>query len=147
MQRPDPRKHVHQGRNQHLYVFFNPILGGRPPPPPPPRPQIVGLIHKVLTYMEHHSVCPLVGIVTPPTPLPKASVPFPPPPPRTKEWGGGGYTRLRLRGWGSPNSDDWRKSLTLLLLLPTLWSDRTKLICRAKPILKTSRGLIAPRAS
>ncbi len=31
--------------------------------------------HKVLTYTEHHSVCPLVGIGTPPTPLPQASVP------------------------------------------------------------------------
>ncbi len=28
----------------------------------------------------------------------------------------GGRTRLRLRGWGSPNSDDWRKSLALCLL-------------------------------
>jgi hypothetical protein len=32
------------------------------------------------------------------------------PPPRT---GGGGHTRLRVRGWGSPNSDEWRKSLPL----------------------------------
>jgi hypothetical protein len=30
------------------------------------------------------------------------------PTPGTK--GGGGHTRLRVRGWGSPNSDDWRKS-------------------------------------
>jgi hypothetical protein len=22
----------------------------------------------------------------------------------------GGHTRLRVRGWGSPNSDDWRKA-------------------------------------
>jgi hypothetical protein len=29
---------------------------------------------------------------------------------------GGGDTRLRVRGWGSPNSDDWRKSLALCLL-------------------------------
>jgi hypothetical protein len=28
----------------------------------------------------------------------------------------GGHTRLRLKGWGSPNSDDWRKSLALCLL-------------------------------
>jgi hypothetical protein len=35
------------------------------------------------------------------------------PPPGTK---GGGHTRLRVRGWGSPNSDDWRKSLALCLL-------------------------------
>ncbi len=35
------------------------------------------------------------------------------PSPRT---GGGGHTRLRVRGWGSSNSDDWRKSLVLCLL-------------------------------
>ncbi len=28
---------------------------------------------------------------------------------------GGGHNRLRVRGWGSPNSDDWRKSLALYL--------------------------------
>ncbi len=28
---------------------------------------------------------------------------------------GGGHTRLRVRVWGSPNSDDWRKSLALCL--------------------------------
>ncbi len=30
--------------------------------------------------------------------------------------GGGGYTLARVRGWGSPNSDDWRKGLALCLL-------------------------------
>ncbi len=35
------------------------------------------------------------------------------PSPRTK---GRGHTRLRAMGWGSPNSDDWRKSLALCLL-------------------------------
>jgi hypothetical protein len=34
------------------------------------------------------------------------------PPPEPK---GEGHTRLRARGWGSPNSDDWRKSLALCL--------------------------------
>jgi hypothetical protein len=29
---------------------------------------------------------------------------------------GGGHTRLRVRGWGPPDSDDWRKSLALCLL-------------------------------
>jgi hypothetical protein len=29
--------------------------------------------------------------------------------------GGGGHTRLRVKGW-SPNSDDWRKSLALCLI-------------------------------
>ncbi len=36
----------------------------------------------------------------------------PPPAPVAKGWG---HTRLRVRGWGSPNSDDWRKSLALCL--------------------------------
>jgi hypothetical protein len=36
----------------------------------------------------------------------------PSPPPRNQ---GGGHTRLRVRGWGSPNSDDW-KNLALCLL-------------------------------
>jgi hypothetical protein len=35
------------------------------------------------------------------------------PSPRT---GVGGHTRLRMRGWGSTYSDDWRKSLALCLL-------------------------------
>ncbi len=29
---------------------------------------------------------------------------------------GGGHTRMRVRGWGSPNFNDWRKSLALCLL-------------------------------
>ena len=33
-----------------------------------------GLVH---TYLEYNSVCPLVGIGTPPPPLPKASVSLP----------------------------------------------------------------------
>ncbi len=37
------------------------------------------------------------------------------PSPRT---GRGGHTRLRVMGWGSSKSDDWRKSLALLT---TLW--------------------------
>jgi hypothetical protein len=35
-------------------------------------------------------------------------------PPGTK--GRGGHTRLRVTGGGGPNSDDWRKSLSLCLL-------------------------------
>jgi hypothetical protein len=67
------------------------------------------------TYIyEHHRVCPLVGIGTPPTPLPHASECAPPPGPND-----GGHTRLRLRGWGSPHSDEWRKKLSTL---PTLCS-------------------------
>jgi hypothetical protein len=44
----------------------------------------------------------------PPTPSPQASVS----PPGTK----GGHTRLRMRKWGCPNSDDWRKILALCIL-------------------------------
>jgi hypothetical protein len=70
----------------------------------------VSKFHKVLTYTEHHSVCPLVGIGTPPIPLPQASVPSPP------DQRVGGHTRLSLRGWGSSNSDAGAKSLALCLL-------------------------------
>jgi hypothetical protein len=49
----------------------------------------------------------LVGIGTLPTPLSPASVPLPPEPK------GRGHTRLQVRGSGSPNADDWRKSLGL----------------------------------
>ncbi len=38
------------------------------------------------------------------------------PSPRNQGGGPGGHIRLRVRGWGSPNSDDWRKSLALCLL-------------------------------
>jgi hypothetical protein len=64
--------------------------------------------HKVRIYKEYHSVCPLVRIGTPPTPLSPATVPLPPEP-------GGRHTRVRVRGWGSHNSD-YRKSLALCLL-------------------------------
>jgi hypothetical protein len=41
--------------------------------------------HKVLIYIEHHSLCPLVGIGTPQTsPASECALP----PPRTKGWGG-----------------------------------------------------------
>ncbi len=46
-----------------------------------------------------------------PTPLTASECALPPGPK-----GGGGHTRLRLNGWGSPNSYDWRKSLALCLL-------------------------------
>ncbi len=47
------------------------------------------------------------------------------PPPRT--WGGGGHTCPRVRGWGSPNSDDLRKSLALCLLCS--WNSRYSSRC------------------
>jgi hypothetical protein len=64
----------------------------------------IGVAHKVRIYKEYHCVCPLVRIGTLPTPLSPASKPLPPEPE------GGGHTRLRVRGWGSPNSDDLRKA-------------------------------------
>ncbi len=51
-----------------------------------------------------------IGIGTLSPPLSPASVPLP------SEPRGEGHTRLRVRGWGSPNFDDWRKSLALCLL-------------------------------
>ncbi len=48
-----------------------------------------------------------------PSPSPASECALPPPPPGPKGGGGEGgrgYTRLRPRGWGSPNSNDWRKS-------------------------------------
>jgi hypothetical protein len=56
---------------------------------------------RIHIYNEYHSACLLVGIGTLPTP---ASVPLPPEPK------GRGHTRLRVRGWGSPHSDIWRKA-------------------------------------
>ncbi len=53
------------------------------------------ITHKVLS-VEHHSVCPLVGIGSPPTPLPQASVPSP----RTKGWGGGTHSPANLGSAG-----------------------------------------------
>ncbi len=61
---------------------------------------MVSMVHKKKhIYLEYHSVCPLVRIGNP-HPLSRKLVP----PPGTK--GGGVHTRLQLRGWGGPNSDD-----------------------------------------
>ncbi len=68
------------------------------------------LSHKLRVYKEYHSVCPLG--VGPFQPLSRQRVR---PSPRTR----GGHTRLRVRGWGSSNSDEWRKKLNTL---PTLCS-------------------------
>ncbi len=49
--------------------------------------------------------------------------------------GGGGHTRLRVRGWGSPNSDDWRKSLPFYLLYglyTAVWSTVVQSPCSSE---------------
>jgi hypothetical protein len=74
--------------------------------------------HKVLIYLEHHSVCPLVGIGTPPTPLPQASVPSPPPPgPKS-----GGEHSPAAKGVGE---SQFRRLEKKLSTLPTLWIEWT----------------------
>jgi hypothetical protein len=52
---------------------------------------------------------------------------------------GGGHTRLRVRGWGSPNSDDWRKSLALCLLF---FCDRW--CCKRSSVLLLLPGSTGP---
>ncbi len=54
----------------------------------------------------YHSTCPLIRIGTSHPPPASECVPFP-----WKKGFGGVHTRLRVRGCGSPNSDDWRKNL------------------------------------
>jgi hypothetical protein len=58
---------------------------------------------KDLRFLRYHSVCPLVGIGTPPTPSPPSECVSPS---ETHSPKGG-------REWGSPTSEDWRKSLVL----------------------------------
>jgi hypothetical protein len=82
--------------------------------------------HKVLKI---HSVCPLVGIGTPPHPSPECVLP---PEPE----GGGGCTCRRERGRESPNSDDRRKSLAICRLCGvhcTVSSTVRKLISMYRP--------------
>jgi hypothetical protein len=62
-------------------------------------------LHKVRIYKEYHSVYPLGGIGTLPTPLSPANVPLPP---RT---GGGGVHSHAGEGLGGPNSDREREKL------------------------------------
>ncbi len=54
--------------------------------------------------LEYHSVCPLVGIVTP-TPSPTRECVLPPLEPK------GGQHLLAREGVGGTNSDDWNESL------------------------------------
>ncbi len=66
-------------------------------------------IWSTTVYVPHWY--PLAGIGTLPPPLSPAIAILPP---GTK--GGGRHTRLRVRGWESPDSDDWRKGLALYIL-------------------------------
>jgi hypothetical protein len=47
----------------------------------------------------------------PPTPSPASEFALPP-----GSKGGGVHTRLLVRGWGSPNSDDWREETLVLYI-------------------------------
>jgi hypothetical protein len=71
------------------------------------------IYHKVLSYIEHHSVCPLVGIGTPPTPLPQARVP---PPPADQRVGGAHSPAAKEVG-----ESQFRRLEKKLSTLPTLW--------------------------
>ena len=69
------------------------------------------------------SVSPVVGIGTPPTPLAGGECAPPPCGP------GGGHTCLRLKGWGSPNSNEGTYTVVLYIykyfVHPKLvWVDR-----------------------
>ncbi len=57
--------------------------------------------------------------------------------PPTPNQRGGTHTRLRARGWGSPNSDDWRKSLALCLLC-----DLPESKSPSQPMRSKARGLV-----
>ncbi len=50
---------------------------------------------------------------------------------------------LRVRGWGSTNSDDWRKSLVLCRTLPTLWEGMLQL-CMSESIHELTQEPVDP---
>ncbi len=58
------------------------------------------------------SFSPVVGIGTPPTPHPQASVP-----PPLLWFRGEGHTRWRERGWESPNSDEGTYTVVLFIYM------------------------------
>jgi hypothetical protein len=61
-------------------------------------------------------------------------------PPRT----GGRHTRLRVRGWGSSNSDDWRKSFPLCLLCGTDLLARGRAVQREVSVEAEPQPLCCP---
>ncbi len=84
---------------------------------------------KVRIYKEYHSVCPLVGIGTLPTPLSPASVPLPP------ERGGGAHSPAG-EGLGESNFRRLEKKLSTL----TLWPARTLCILSFSLIYRSYTG-------
>jgi hypothetical protein len=93
---------------------------------------------KVHTYKEYHGECPLFGIwIRSPT---RSLASKCAPPPGTK----GGHTRVRVRGWGSPNSNDWRKGLALCLLCGAYYHKEIQLVKSAKIISKDDFQICRP---
>ncbi len=85
--------------------------------------------HKVHTYKEYYSICPSLELGL----SHRLSRQRVCPSPRNQRVEG--YTRVRVRGWGSPNSNDWRKSLALCLLCESLLKKKgMKTTCRV-PLL------------
>ncbi len=67
-----------------------------------------------ITLWEANPMSGVFQNINPPPPHPQASVPCPPTPRNQR---GKGISRLRrVREWGGPNSNFWRKSLVLCLL-------------------------------
>jgi hypothetical protein len=98
-----------------------------------------GRRHKVRIYKEYHCVCPLVGI-GPPPPLSRKRV-FPSPP---EPKGGEAQCSPAGEGWGSPNSDDWRKSLALCLLCGRRYKkekERKRTLCVQRERGATNRNM------
>ncbi len=90
-----------------FYLYCSPVCFG----------YLEGLDHKVHTvYIPGVPQClsPRPN-KDPPTPLPQESVS----PLRNQK---GGHTRLQVKGWGSPNSDYWRKIPSTLSILWAGWT-------------------------
>jgi hypothetical protein len=72
-----------------------------------------GLYPQSTLFLKYHSVCPFVGNWGLHTPSPASE--FVPPP--LNQRGGGGHTRLRMRGWWSPNFQRLESKLSTLSTL------------------------------